>query len=131
MAKITLSRIYELSRYLATKAGQELEGPLTYLSEFAELTLRNLRNGLTFADNLDCETKQVIVRHNTEATVSVSARKRATRIYVDRAIDQTYYVVEGFGWKFNSSGEIVIKITFAGPPASSVDIPVQLVIHFG
>jgi hypothetical protein len=133
MAKITISRIFEISKYLATKAGQELRDPLTYLSEFAEVTLRNLRNGLTFADNLDCEVKRVSVRNDLETIVSTSTSdsKRAVRITVDRAIDGTYYVVNSFGWKYNANGDIVIKATFDGTPAASLAIPLDIVIHFG
>lgn len=131
MAKVTLSRIYDLSKSLATKAGKELEDPLRYLAEFAELTLRNLRNGLTFADNMDCEIKQITVKNSAETIVSVASRKRAVRITVDQAINQTYYVVTGFGWKYNNAGEIVVKISFDGSPPASLDVPVNIVIHFG
>lgn len=132
MAKITISRIYELSKALSTKSGQELQGPLTFLSELAEVSLRNLRNGLTFTDNMDCETKRVFVRDNEETIISISSRnKRAQRIYVDRAIDTTYYVINSFGWKYNANGEVVLKIGFANSPPSSLDIPVDIVIHFG
>ncbi len=37
MAKITVSRIFELSKYLATKSGQELKDALGYMSDFAEV----------------------------------------------------------------------------------------------
>ncbi len=132
MAKITISRIYELSKALATKSGQELQGPLTYLSELAEVTLRNLRNGLTFADNLDCETKRIFIKNNTETIISITSQnRRAQRIYIDRAVDQNYYVVDSFGWKYNSSGEIVVKIGFANSPPANLDITVDIVIHFG
>ena len=57
MAKISVSKIFELSKYLATKSGQELKDALIYLSEFAEVSLRTLRNGLTFRDNFDSLTK--------------------------------------------------------------------------
>lgn len=130
MAKITISRIYELSKYLGTQAGKELQDPLTYMSEFAELTLRNLRNGLTFNDNLDCVTKRVTVKNNTETIVSIASKKRAVRINIDRAIDDTFYVVTGFGWKFNTDGDVVIKVTFAGSPGTA-DIPIDIIIHFG
>ncbi len=133
MARITISRIFEISKYLTTKAGQELRDPLQYLSEFAELTLRNLRNGLTFVDNLDCEVKQVTVRSGVETVVSITANpsRRVVRLTVDRAIDGTFYVLDSFGWKYNAQGAIVIKATFAGSPPASLDIPLVIVLHFG
>jgi hypothetical protein len=131
VAKVTISRIYELSRYIATKSGKELQGPLEYLAEFAELTLRSLRNGLTFSDNMDCESRRVTVRNDTETVISIATNKRAQRIYLDRVIDQTYYVVTSFGWKYNSKGEIVVKVGFDGSPSSSQDLTIDLCIHFG
>lgn len=131
MAKVTISRIYELSKALATKSGQELQGPLTFLSELAEVTLRNLRNNLTFTDNMDCTNRTISVRSNTETVVSIAERKRAMRIYVDRVVDDTYYIVDSFGWKFNTAGEVVIKVGFANSPPATLDITLNLVIHFG
>lgn len=131
MAKITVSRLFEISSYLTTKAGQELRPALSYISEFAEVTLRNLRNGLTFADNLDCELKRVSVREGTEAIISIASNRRPSRIYVDRVIENTYYSITSFGWKFNSNGDVVIKIKFDGTPATSLEIPIDIMISFG
>lgn len=131
MAKITVSRIFELSKYLATKSGQELKDALVYMSEFAEVSLRNLRNGLTFADNFDCETKTVSVRTNTEAKISLASRKRASSVLIRRVVSDAFYIVEKFGWKYNADGDIVVTIVFSGSPASTLDISVELLILFG
>lgn len=131
MTKITISRIMELSKALTTQAGQQLADPLTYLSEFAEVALRNLRNGLTFADNLDCEIRQVRLVHDVETVISIAAStKRATRITIDQIIDPAYYVADAFGWKYNSQGQIVVKIKYAGTPSPTLALPVTLVVHF-
>jgi hypothetical protein len=131
MAKITVSRIFELSKYLSTKSGQELKDALTYMADFAEVTLRNLRNGLTFQDNIDCEIKTVTLRTNTEATISVASRKRAVAVLVRRVVNDQYYIVEKFGWKFDTSGNIVLTAVFSGSPASTLDISVEILILFG
>lgn len=131
MAKITISRLFEISQSLATKSGQELRPALQYISEFAEVTLRNLRNGLTFADNLDCQIKRVSVRSGVESVVSVANNRRATRVTVDKVVSDTYYVVSKFGWKYNSNGALVINVTLDGSPPSSLDITLDIVIHFG
>lgn len=131
MAKITVSRIFELSKYLATKSGQELKDALVYLSEFAEVSLRNLRNGLTFADNFDCELKTVSLRSNNETKISLASLKRPVDVKIRRVINNTYYIVDKFGWKFNSDGDIVITAVFSGSPASTLDISCELLILFG
>jgi hypothetical protein len=131
MAKITVSRIFELSKYLATKSGQELKDALGYMSDFAEVTLRNLRNGLTFADNFDCEVRRITVKTNLESTISIASRKRASSVQVRRVISDQYYIVEKFGWKYNSEGDIVVTIVFSGSPAATLDIAVEILVLFG
>lgn len=136
MAKITISRIFEISKYLTTQSGKDLEDALRYVSQFSELTLRALRNQLTFGDNLDCEIRQVSVRTNTATVITpVQTNRRAVRITIDQAIDQTFYVVTAFGWKYNNDGKIVILVKFtdfAGTaPDPLLDVNLSLVIHFG
>lgn len=131
MAKITVSKIFELSKYIATKSGQELRDALVYLSEFAEVSLRNLRNGLTFTDNFDCELKSVNVRDGIEAKVSIASRKRPTQIIIRRVVSDVYYVVDSFGWKYGSDGDVVITVGFAASPPSTENITVEILIFFG
>lgn len=131
MAKISIARIYDLSKVLLTKAGAELEEPFRYLSEFAENALRALRNGLTFEDNFNAEVKQVRTRQNLETVVAVNPRKRVSRVYVDRVIKPiAHYQVEAFGWKYNETGQLVIKVALSGEIPASLDVEISLVIHF-
>lgn len=131
MAKITVSRIFELSKYLATKSGQELKEALTYISEFAEVSLRTLRNGLTFSDNFDCVIKTVSLRTGTESKILVPGRKRAVGVLLLKVEDNTYAYYDTFGWKYDADGNLVVKATFTGSPASTLDIACSLLILFG
>jgi hypothetical protein len=130
VAKISVSRIFELSKYLGTKSGQELKDALNYIAEFAEVSLRNLRNGLTFSDNFDCEIKQVSLRNNVETKISIASRKRASAVWIRRVVSDQHYIVEKFGWKFASDGDLVVTIVFPNSPASTLDISVELLILF-
>jgi len=131
MAKVTLSRLFEVSRYLTTEAGNQLADALVYLSEFVEVTTRNLRNGLTFADNFDATIKTVTVRPDTEQVILTGERRRVSEVAVRRVVDNTYFVIDSFGWKYNSDGNVVIKVGFTGTPPSTQDITLNLIIHFG
>lgn len=130
MAKITISRIFELSRYLATKSGQELKDALIYLSEFAEVSLRNLRNGLTFRENFDSETKIVSLTTGTETAISVEGNRRPSCVLLCRVIDNTYYKVDSFGWKFAADGNVVVTVDFSGSPSATTSISVELLLLF-
>lgn len=131
MAKVTLSRLFEVSRYLTTEAGDQLKDALFYLSEFVEVTTRNLRNGLTFTDNFDTIIKTISVRPDTETVILVSDKRRATEVVLRRVVDNQYYDVSSYGWKYNSAGEIVVRVGFAGSPPATQDITVVVMIHFG
>lgn len=131
MAKITVSRIFELSKYLATKSGQELKDALTYISEFAEVSLRTLNKGLTFPDNFDCEIKTVTVRDGREQRISFTTKKRVASVMIRKVINDIYYEVESFGWKYAPDGNVIIIVNFTGSPASTLDITIELLILFG
>lgn len=131
MAKVTLSRIFELSKALTTKAGQELEDQLTYISDLAELTLRLLRNGLTFGDNFDCELKTITIRSGEETVISTSQKKRALQVQIRKIVNDQYYRWSDFGWKLNQNGQIVVWITISGSPPATQQITVDLLILYG
>ena len=136
MAKITISRLFEVSKYLATDAGKDLGDALQYLSEFVEVTIRNLRNGLTYADNFNAITKEVIVRPNTETVVlGKDETRRVKEVVCRRARSDQYYIVSSFGWKYAPNGDLVISADFldsaSASPASTTDVKLDLLIHFG
>ncbi len=108
MAKITVSRLFEISKYLTTDAGKELEGALRYLSEFAEVSIRTLRNGLTFADNVDCTIKTLTLPSETVTTVAFSGSKRASYVIPVRVIDTSYWIIDQFGWSYDSNGNLQV-----------------------
>ncbi len=135
MARITISRLFEISKYLKTQAGQDLEGALTYLSEFAEVALRNLRNGLTFADNFDCLLKSVSLRTDTETVVTIAGGKRAKGVILLKTADPVYYVVTKFGWKYGADGNLVVFATLSDisgvAPAAATLVTLDLLLVFG
>lgn len=131
MAKITISKIFELSKYLATKSGKELQDALIYLSEFAEVSLRNLRNGLTFRDNFDSQFKIVSLKSGVETIVAIPDNRRPSCVLVSRVVSDVYYDVDSFGWKFSSEGNVVVSLTFSGSPPATLAVGVELLLLFG
>lgn len=131
MAKVTISRLFEISNYLKTSAGQQLSDALQYLSTFVEVTIRNLKNGLTFSDNFLCELKTVTVQPDVETAIQTSSKSTVTQILVRRVINDVYYSVNSFGWKYNDSGSLVIKVGVSGTPPANTKINLELVIMFG
>lgn len=54
MAKITISRIFEVSLIATSKAYGELQPFIDYVNGLADNTIRILRNGITLGDNVAC-----------------------------------------------------------------------------
>jgi len=54
MAKITISRIFEVSLIATSKAYTELQPFIDYVNGLADNTIRILRNGITLGDNINC-----------------------------------------------------------------------------
>lgn len=54
MAKITISRIFEVSLIATSKAYTELQPFIDYVNGLADNTIRILRNGITLGDNVAC-----------------------------------------------------------------------------
>ncbi len=131
MAKVNISRLFEVSRYLTTPAGQQLKDALEYISTFSTETVRNLQQGLTFVDNFNSESKFVGLLPSTETVVLPSKKTRVTQVMIRQIIDDKYYSADGFGWKYDNNGNLVVKIIFSGSPPAATSINVELLIFYG
>ena len=135
MAKVTISRLFEVSKYLVTESGKELKDALVYISEFVEVMTRNLRNGLTFIDNFDAQLKTISVLPGTESVILTGEVRRVKEVVIRRVIDNTYYIVTNYGWKYNPEGNVVITANFenssgvASPATELVNLAIM--VHFG
>jgi hypothetical protein len=54
VAKITISRIFEVSLIAASKAYTDMQPFVDYVNGLADNTIRILRNGVTLSDNVSC-----------------------------------------------------------------------------
>lgn len=111
MAKLSLSKIFELSKALTSEAGAELEEPLTFLSELGEQVLRVLKNQLTFTDNFNCEIKSVNLRHNTAIPIEVGSR-RPTTVLALSVRSQRYALGEPVRFFFDNAGKLNVTGSF-------------------
>ena len=127
MAKITISRIFETSKILATEPGQILQDFINYMSQLAEQTLRNLRNGLTFADNFDCLISTVSLKDGVEQVINTSGRQ-PTGIIPLRVVS-TAYGSAGLVWYIDETGATKVSVTFTNSPPTAQNV--VLLILFG
>ena len=126
MAKVNISRLFDTSKLLVTKSGQELQEFITYVADLAEQTVRNLKNGITFKDNINCQISTYSLSHNVDQTINIS--QTPIGIIPLRVISSSVGI-DSFGWYVTDSGDIKIKAGFTGAPSGKVDL--SLVILFG
>lgn len=119
MSKITIANVFEISKALATKAGEELTEPLRFLSDFGEQSLRALRGGLNFRDNFDGEFKSVSLTNGIDQIVSV--KKSPVDIWPTRVITTSNFITK-FGWYINNDTQLVVNATFDGSPTDALEV---------
>jgi uncharacterized UPF0160 family protein len=112
MAKITISRIFEISKLLATETGQELQSFFEYFSQVNELVLRVLRKGLTFEDNMQSIVREYEVTSDIEQAINVD-KKTPSGIIITKVVSESVSVTN-FVW-YNTNTETKAKFTFSTP----------------
>jgi hypothetical protein len=123
MAKITISRVFESSKALATDAGKELSEFITYCTDVAEQSLRALRNGLTFQDNVNSQTPTVSIKHNIPQTVNTDG-KIPWAVWVAKSA----LPITSFYLKITDNGSMHVTIAFLSTPVTAQDV--TLIILF-
>lgn len=123
--KLTITRVLETAKVMATEAGQQLTEFISYMAEFVDQVVRALRNGLTFKDNFDCEVRTVSLLHDTAQVVS--STRKVTGIIPVRLVAQGL-MLRDFGWYYDDNGQLTVKAAFDADPGNSVDV--QLVMLF-
>lgn len=124
--KLSLSRIFETSKLLATDAGQQLQEFITYSADLAEQVLRALRNQLNFKDNFDCDTKVVSLMHGVDTIISLG-----TRIpfgVMTLRCESLTNNIDSLGWHIDASGNFKVNVRFTGVVSSPINT--TLVIFF-
>ncbi len=129
MAKITIARLLETSKLLATEAGQQLSELITYMSDLSEQVLRTLNNAVTIRDNLDAKIVTVSLKQNTDQVVNTDG-KYPVWIAPARVVSNVYGI-ENFHWYINSANDVVVRAGFTASPGSNTPFDVVLVIFYG
>jgi len=118
--KVTLSRIFETSKVLGTEAGQQLQDFVQFMADLSEQSLRALRNGLTFEDNMRCLASTVSLVHSTPTIINTGGktpkRLQITRVY------STQYLLDAWGWYIDSNGSLNLKVEFTGAPVAAQNV---------
>ena len=128
MTQLKVSRLLEVSKILTTKSGQELADFVQYVADLAEQVVRTLRNGVSFADNMDATFKEATLVSGDATTVNTGT-KRPRMVQVAQVMSLTY-ALDSFLWYIDSKGATQVKATFTGTPGTT-RVSVVLLIVYG
>jgi hypothetical protein len=127
MAKLTVSSLLEISRWLATPAGKELAGFLEWVSDTCRQLITAVNRGLTFRDNFAAEAKTVSLVHNTFQVIALPAGRVPSGIIVQRVVSATVGW-DSLAWYIDDQDRLQVRVGFTGAPTAAQDV--SLVILF-
>ena len=117
MAKITISRIFEVSLIAASKAYTDMQPFVDYVNSLADNTIRILRNGITLTDNVSCTITSQKFTPGQPLQFAVNARP------VGIIILQSDQPVTSFVWtNGNDTTQVSGTITSTATAAFSVKL---------
>lgn len=129
--KITISRIFETSKIVSDLAalgvGQSASDLMEYLSSFVEQTLRGLRNGLSFQDNIDCQIKVVGLVHDVPQPIEINSPRVPLGIFPIR-VTSTSTMIDAFNWYVDNQGRITLRAKFS--PTTTARLDTTIVVLF-
>jgi hypothetical protein len=107
VAKITISRIFEVSLIATSKAYTELQPFIDYVNGLADNTIRILRNGITLGDNINCSVISQKFTAGQQLQFAVNARPLGIIIL------QSDSPVTSFVWQAAEGNQVTATITSA------------------
>lgn len=129
--KPTLSRLFDTNKIIDAfgKIGLGSAGSdfIEYMASFVEQTLRGMRNGFTFSDNIDCTIKTITLAHDVPQIVELGTTRNPTGVFVTRVVSQSN-MLSAFNWYFSNTGEFTVRAKFDPTPTARLDV--QIIILF-
>ena len=129
MSKITITRLLDTAQLMTTTMGQESPAFVDYLAQLVEQSVRTLRNGITYADNVDCDAKTVTLTHGVAQAISAS--KTVMGVLFTRLRSQTY-LLEASGWWYGTDNRLYVAARFGEiassgtPPTAALAVDIVL-----
>lgn len=115
MAKITISRIFEVSLIAASKAYTDMQPFVDYVNSLADNTIRILRNGITLSDNVSCTITSQKFTPGQALQFAVNARP------VGIIILQSDQPVTSFVWT-NGNDTTQVSGTLTSPATAAFNV---------
>lgn len=121
--KINVSKLFDANKVIEAFIAAKIEGIedfVTNLSDLSDQVLRALRQRLTLADNIDCETKVLAMTSGVSVKYLPPEPTRRVKHIVPSRSSNFANPVLSTSWRYTTGGEIEILCTFPFSPATDV-----------
>lgn len=116
MAKITISRIFDVAQIATSKIYSDIKGFIDYMNQFVDNVIRILTNGVTIKDNLAAVQFTIPCRHDKIETITLT--KKPTVVFLGRQYPVTPQITS-FAWDFIDGTTISVKPKFDSPSSTA------------
>ncbi len=123
--KFSITRVFDISKLLATKAGQDLKDLIEYLNQLQDQLLRLVQNGITLDDNLKLQRKTIVYKEGQTSyeLFGIPTGKPALVLFnsADSPVDNPII----FNWRYDGQQgkvQIYLKATTKLAQPASVEI---------
>lgn len=128
MAKIQLSRVFDVALVATTKAYQELQPFVEFFNQLSDNVVRTLTNGISLLDNVDCKQIKLDMKDDIPTALAVDKRVPLA-VYLSRQIPSTP-MVTAFSWEITNDGAISLRVKFDTPPPTNTTINCSFIVHY-
>lgn len=124
--KLSIPKLLDTSKLLATQAGQQLQDLIYYVAMTLSQVIQSLRNGITYRDNFDCLIQTVSLTDNTAQVINRGTSNKTVTGVVPQQVISTTVAMTSMVWYINSSGSLVVIPHFLGSPTTSVNVVLRI-----
>lgn len=119
MGKLSIARLFDDALVATTKAYEQLQPFIEHVNQFIDNVSRILTKNVTLADNLDAETRSVILKDGIAATLALTRRPLAVWIAKQ---EPTSPASATFVWRTTDKGELSVTATYATAPITPISV---------
>lgn len=124
MTQINIQRTYDPAKVLQTEAGKQIADFIDAQLQVNELSLRTLRNGVSFKDNISCSVRDIELMSGITQTLAVD--RPVEMILPGRSYNKDYPLSAPLHWYYNDQNQLTVVATFTGSPTVAIKLRIVL-----
>lgn len=126
MAKIIVSKLFEVATIATTKSFKDIEPFVTWVNDLSDNLCRILTNSISLGENVDCQRYSIDLKHNIPVEVVLSKKTLPVAVYLAR--QSPIEPMIRFAWEPSNDG--IRLIARFDTPNTTQSINCTFYIHY-